>query len=576
MEVLNYVILGVSLVALVAICLIVKWILGLRRVVPTDEVHIVRSSKGQLVYGTPQATATKELSAEEIDQFKSQFKGNSYYEWPVWVPKVGVSVRVLPLKNIKIPINGYDAYDVDKVPFNIDILAWFCITDFATASERITDISTLMEDLRGIVQGAARSILGKDEIRNIMIERAKYTDQFTEAVSSQVSGWGVKSVKSVELMDVRDAQNEVVIANIMKEKKAAIDMKSRTAVAENEQKAREAEISSRQELELREINSQQAVALREEDKKELVGKRQADVTREVGISTEKSNQEVEEQKKITTEKKMNVLQVETVRKAEIVKQETIVKANADREKAEVEKKTTIVNEEAAKEKKRLEAEADLVTQQNKAKELEVNSAAELVVKQNKAKEITVEAEAKAEQVKLEANANSAKVKLEGSAEADVIAIKAEAKAKQIDLEGSAEASVIAAKGQAEADAESSMQKAKVAGEIDLAKEIGENEGYQGYLIQIQQIKSGQEVGIANAVALEKAGIKMLIQNGEVGKGIESIKDIFAPKGAAAITATLEALDSSEIGKTILKKVGLGSKEEKSEATDGEVKFEEVK
>ncbi len=579
-NVISYVVMGVALVILVAICLIIKWILGLRRVVPTNDVHIVRSSNATSVYGTPADNSPEE--------FKQQFKGNAYYAWPEWMPAIGVVVKVMDLSIFDIDIKGYSAYDKDKVPFRVDLKAFFRIADYIKASSRIGSVEELRKHLIGIMEGAARSVLAKDELPVIMVSRGEYGNQFSNEIKDQLAEWGVAAVKNIELMDIRDVEGENVVKEIMEKKKAVISKESRCAVAENEKLAREAEIASKQEIELREINSKQAVALREEEKKSLVGKRQADVTREVGISTELANQEVQEQKKITTEKEMNVLQVNTVRTAEIAKEKAIIEANAAREQAEVDKKTTVVNEEAAKEKRRIEAEAELVAKENKAKELEVTSAAELVVKENKAKETVVEAEAKAKQVKLDADAKAEQVKLEaaakaeqieleGNAEAKVTTVKAEANAKQIELEGAAEADVIASKGAAEAEAESAMQKAKVAGEIDLAKEIGENEGYQTYLIQIQQVKSGQEVGIANAAALEKAGIKMLIQNGDVAEGITGIKDIFGPKGAANLSATLEALGSSEIGQTILKKAGL-VKDETSSTTkkSDDVDFEEVK
>ena len=50
-----------------------------RRVVETNEVHIVQSSKATKSYG------------------KDTPNGNTYYEWPSWFPVIGVTKIVLPV-----------------------------------------------------------------------------------------------------------------------------------------------------------------------------------------------------------------------------------------------------------------------------------------------------------------------------------------------------------------------------------------------------------------------------------------------------------------------------------------------
>src|SRR5262249_56359339 len=55
---------------------------------------------------------------------------------------------------------------------------------------------------------------------------------------------------------------------------------------------------------------------------------------------------------------------------------------------------------------------------------------------------------------------------------------------------------IQAKGEAEGAAETARQMATVNPQITLAKEIGENEGYQSYLIQVKQVEATPNVHIA--------------------------------------------------------------------------------
>ena len=53
MNVMTYVAAGVGVVVVLIVIFFVKWIFSLRRVVPTNEVHIVRRGKNTMVYGTP-------------------------------------------------------------------------------------------------------------------------------------------------------------------------------------------------------------------------------------------------------------------------------------------------------------------------------------------------------------------------------------------------------------------------------------------------------------------------------------------------------------------------------------------
>ena len=57
-----------------------------------------------------------------------------------------------------------------------------------------------------------------------------------------------------------------------------------------------------------------------------------------------------------------------------------------------------------------------------------------------------------------------------------------------------EATGIQAKGEAEAVAKEKAGLAEVQPQITLAKEIGENQGYQTYLIEIKKVEAQQAVG----------------------------------------------------------------------------------
>lgn len=467
MGTVEYVILGVSVVAFISLVCFIRWIFSLRRVVPTDEVHIVRRANKTVVYGTPEQG--------NLEQ-KKLFAGNSYYQFPMSIPILGVTVTVMPLSIFGIDILKYEAFDKDRVPFVVDIQSFFRIANYTVAASRIASIDELKKQLNRIVQGAVRSILAKDLLNEIMGERSRYGQQFTNEIQEELKAWGVETVKNIELMDVRDADDETVISNIMKKKKSEIEKESRVAVAENEQKAREAEIKAEQE-----------VKLKEQEANKVVGMREAEVAKEVGIAKEKSQQSIKEAAKVTKEKEMEVTRVATLKQAEIDKEK--IKIDADAKKTQTE-----IDAEAAKTKATLEAEADLVLTTKKAEGCLVTS------------------QKKSEGIKLE--------------------------------------------GEAKAEAEKKMQLASVEAQLTLAKEIGNNQGYQSYLIQVRQVEANEKVGLAQAENIKHADIKIIAGAGDVTGGISNAMGALSPKGGFNIATMLETLTATDEGKALLEKLGI--------------------
>ncbi|HEX6101809.1 MAG TPA: SPFH domain-containing protein, partial [Alphaproteobacteria bacterium] len=124
-----------------ALFLLVLIAVMLRRVVATNEVHIVQSRSATTSYGT------------------NTGHGNTYYEWPSWVPAIGVTRIVLPVSVFDVTLQGYEAYDKGRVPFVVDVVAFFRISDSNMAAQRVYNFGELHEQLKAIVQGAIRSVL---------------------------------------------------------------------------------------------------------------------------------------------------------------------------------------------------------------------------------------------------------------------------------------------------------------------------------------------------------------------------------------------------------------------------------
>jgi flotillin len=88
------------------------------------------------------------------------------------------------------------------------------------------------------LQGAIRKILAEftveaDHARPFRIRREVHQAE----VDEDLKAWGVQTVKSVELMDIRDVKGHNVIGSIMAKRISGIDRESREKVAENQRAA---------------------------------------------------------------------------------------------------------------------------------------------------------------------------------------------------------------------------------------------------------------------------------------------------------------------------------------------------
>ena len=195
--------------------------------------------------------------------------------------------------------------------------------------------------------------------------------------------------------------------------------------------------------------------------------------------------------------------------------------------------------QAVSEQAKVTAEKNMeVLKVNEIKKAEINRDAN-IIKAEQDKAVTVK------------NAEASKAKIELSAEADKKQIELKAEA---DLaKGLKEAQAIEAKGKAEAEAKKQMELAPVNAQIALAKEIGENQGYQDYLVRLEQIKALCEVGIEQAKNLGKANIKINAMSNDVPSGVSKVTDIFSPNGGLNLAGALETFTQSPLGSKVVEK-----------------------
>lgn len=450
-----------ALLAGTAMIVVVK---NLRIVVGTNDMDTVQSSKRTIVYG------------------KGQPAGNVYYKWPSWMPGIGVQVTRLPISVFPIKLEKYAAYDKGRVPFIIDIIGFFRVADPLTAAERLANFDSLREQLNGILQGAIRSILASSEIEEILEGRSRFGQMFTEAVDHQLQNWGVQSVKAIELMDIRDADNSKVIADIMAKKQSLIASQSRQAIAENTQAAQTKEIDAARIVAMNKIEADRLVHINEQEAIQQVGLRRAEQEKNVGIATQQAAQEVKSQELETAKKQQAINEVNAVRAAEIERGVIVVRADQSKQEA-------------------------------------------IILAEGERQQMTIRAEAKKAQQTIEAEGYLAQQQKNAEA--------------------------VLANGTATAESARLLQMAPISTQIALAKEIGQNEGYQRYLVTIKQVEANQAIGVKQAEALDHAEIKIIVNSGSPTQGLTSVRDLFTSAGGQAVGAALEGLAQTPAGAAIV-------------------------
>lgn len=357
---MDYLFLSGGILAVFVIAFFVM--ISFRRIVSTNEVHIVQSSCATTSYG------------------KDTKNGNVYYEWPAWLPLLGITKVTLPVSVFKIELDSYEAYDIGRVPFEVDVVAFFRISDSNIAAQRVSSFKELEGQLMFIVRGAVRTILASHDIDKIMLERSTFGEAFTKEVEVQLGNWGVIPVKNIELMDIRDGQGNQVVHNIMQKKKSFIEMQSRSEVADNMKNAQIAE-----------INAQRDALTQKQQAEEAIGIRTAQKNQATGIANQQAEQAVREQERTTKEKEMAVLRVAQVQQAEIDKNVNIVKADQQKQTAiliaDGQKQTTVLAAEGTLESRKREAEGTVLVGNAKAEAEKAMQLAPVTAQITLAKEI---------------------------------------------------------------------------------------------------------------------------------------------------------------------------------------------
>ena len=184
------------LLLFLGICALIGYIMSLRKVVPTNEVHIVQSKNKTVVYG------------------KNTKTGNVYRAIPPWVPGYGVVVTQLPSTILNISFNDFVVRDSDMIPFTINVRAYAVIEDYVLASTRIFTMNEVKEHLTGVLQSAIRKILAQWRLMAILEKRNDFGQMFTDACTEEFKLWGTAPLGQIELVAIGDYKEYKVIETI--------------------------------------------------------------------------------------------------------------------------------------------------------------------------------------------------------------------------------------------------------------------------------------------------------------------------------------------------------------------------
>lgn len=272
---------------------------GLYRVVPVNEAHIRILRHKKTIFSTRE--------------------GKSAY----WVVPFITKLNRLPLSNLAIPVNDIKLNDKNMAKFVCDIVCFINIKDLNLAAERLVlsdtekqmgfDFLRLSEDLRAIMESIGRTVVTKQTLLDIYMNRQLLDEAITKEVEAVFPKWGIQLV-DLELKDIKDAGGSTIIFDIERKVAAEIHRDAEIRVATT---TKESEIAKA-------------------ESEELYRKRQIEKDKTIGIAEQSKNQEI-----ALREAEANVQKIEALRKidvghAEIEKQKIEQLALAQRIKFTVE------------------------------------------------------------------------------------------------------------------------------------------------------------------------------------------------------------------------------------------------
>lgn len=293
------------IIAAVAVLILVMFFFSTYTVVPNNQAHVVVFMGGGRKIKTPVMG----------DGGKGK---TSYFYIPFLMKR-----SIMPLTNVKLDIKDIHLNDIQVAPFVCDVVTWLHIADPIKAAERLNFVSgafdSLHEDLTAIVQAIARASAMKQEILDIMRDRATFSKGVSSEVDIVLNSWGVQLV-NLEINDIRDQANSSVIANYESMRKAAVQSVARIEISKRDREAVTVEQDNRRLAETAKADSEKAFQVKQIERDQTIG-----------ISTQQKEQAVATAEAVTNETKIKALRVATVGQASVQREAAITVAEGEGE-----------------------------------------------------------------------------------------------------------------------------------------------------------------------------------------------------------------------------------------------------
>ncbi|HRN60849.1 MAG TPA: slipin family protein [Luteimonas sp.] len=146
------------------------------------------------------------------------------------VPVVQQMVRV-DLRTIVMDVPEQDVISRDNVSVKVNAVVYFRVVD---PQKAIINVEHFYEATSQLAQTTLRSVLGKHELDEMLIERDKLNDDIRGILDAQTDAWGIK-VANVEIKHID--LNETMVRAIAQQAEAERARRAKVIHAEGEQQA---------------------------------------------------------------------------------------------------------------------------------------------------------------------------------------------------------------------------------------------------------------------------------------------------------------------------------------------------
>ncbi|MBA2239123.1 MAG: slipin family protein [Lysobacter sp.] len=150
----------------------------------------------------------------------------------ILIPVVQQMVRV-DLRTVVMDVPTQDVISRDNVSVKVNAVIYFRVVD---PQKAIVNVEHFYEATSQLSQTTLRSVLGKHELDEMLVERDKLNRDIQEILDSQTDAWGIK-VANVEIKHID--LNETMVRAIAKQAEAERVRRAKVIHAEGEQQAAE-------------------------------------------------------------------------------------------------------------------------------------------------------------------------------------------------------------------------------------------------------------------------------------------------------------------------------------------------